>query len=163
MTLIPELDYKQTKENARSILKKCRSWQRMSGISVHLESPIITDMPRNNSNTNSVERKMIKKFGLVSKHHIDTSKESREEIQAVVSALKSLSDVSRDILYYSYLVVNPCGTVKLSRIIRIYKEDELGKVQEITYSVKNIEKLKSLALIEFAEAYRGGKLLAFKK
>ncbi|OEG18873.1 hypothetical protein BCR23_13110 [Enterococcus quebecensis] len=97
---------------------------------------------------------MIKRFGLVSKYHIATSKESREEIQAVVSALKSLSDVS---------VVNPCGTVKLSRIIKVYKEDELGKVQEITYSVKNIEKLKSLELVEFSEAYRGGKLLAFKK
>ncbi|ALS01090.1 hypothetical protein ATZ33_06825 [Enterococcus silesiacus] len=65
MTLIPELDYKQTKDNARSTLKKCRSWQRMSGISVSLESPVITDMPRNTSNTNKLERKMIKlKFGI---------------------------------------------------------------------------------------------------
>ncbi|OJG91679.1 hypothetical protein RV15_GL000346 [Enterococcus silesiacus] len=48
-------------------------------------------------------------------------------------------------------------------MIRVYKENKLGSIQEITYSIKNNEKLKSLALIEFAEAYRSGNLLAFKK
>lgn len=43
--------------------------------------------------------------------------------------------------------------VKLSSMIKVYREYEFGQVEETTYSIKNIEKLKDNALIEFAEAY----------
>lgn len=67
--------------------------------------------------------------------------------------LQLLPDVSREILYYSYCVSNSYSMAKLSRIIKIYRENEFGQVEEITYSIKNIEKLKDNALIEFVEAY----------
>lgn len=163
MTLIPELDYKQTRDNARNILKSCRSLQRRSGMTVTLQSPVLSDMPRNQSNRNNVEHGTIKKLEKMTKWHIEDSRESRYKIQSIVSALKSLPEVSRNILYYSYCVANPYSVVKLSNTIKIYREGEHGCIQDITYSPKSIERLKSDALIEFAEAYRCGELLMYKK
>lgn len=163
MTLLSELDYKQTRDNARDVLKSCRSLQRRSGVVVALESPVLSDMPRHHSNRNNTEHSMIKSLELVNKGYINMLADERKKLQAIVSALKSLSDVSQSILYYSYCVANPSSTIKLSRMIKVYREDELGNLEVLHYSVKNIEKLKASALIEFAEAYHYENLLAFKK
>lgn len=163
MTIIPELDYKRTRANARKVLKDWRSLQRKSGVTVHLQSPVLTDMPGNRSNRNNVEHLLINKIQNVSKRCIEESKKSREKAYAIKIALDSLSDVSYDILYYSYGIANPYSTIKLSNTIKVYHEGEMGKIEEITYSIKNIEKLKSTALIEFAEAYHFDNLLVYKK
>ena len=162
MTIIPELDYKQTRANARRVLKEWRSLQRKSGITVHLESPVLSDMPGNRSNRNNVEHSMIKRFRNVSKTSIEFGKKEREKSFAIKDALESLSDVSYDILYYSYGVANPYSIAKLSNTIKVYREGELRQIEEITYSAKNIEKLKGDALIEFAEAYKYKNLLVYK-
>lgn len=162
MTLLPKLDEKQTKKNAREILKNCRRFQRLAGFSTisemsTLQSPVISDMPRNQSNRNNAEHRMIKSIGFYRKM------ESSKELQDIKVALDVLSDVSRKILHYSYCINNQYSVVKISNKIVVYKEDEFGNTEQIHYSPKNIEKLKGIALIEFAEAYKGGILLAYEK
>lgn len=163
MTLLTEIDYKLTRRNARDVLKNCRGLQRRNGVKVSLKSPVFSDMPRNSSNRNNEEYLMIKRFGRTSKAYQDENKRDAMKLQSIVNALQSLSDVSRDILYYSYCIADPYSIIKLSNTIKVYKEDEYGKVTEITYSIKNIEKLKAQALIEFAEAYHYENLIAYKK
>lgn len=163
MTLLTEIDYKLTRRNARDVLKNCRGLQRRYGVKVSLQSPVLTDMPRNSSNRNNVEHLMIKRFERITKAHQEKNKSDAMKLQSIVNALQSLSDISRDILYYSYCVADPYSIVKLSHTIRVYKVDEYGTVSEINYSIKNIEKLKAQALIEFAEAYQYEDLIAYKK
>ena len=163
MTLLTEIDYKLTRRNARDVLKNCRGLQRRYGVRVSLKSPELTDMPRNSSSRNNEEYRMIKRFRNITKEHQNQNKRDAMKLQSIVNALQSLPDVSRDILYYSYCVADPYSIVKLSHTIRVYKVDEYGEVTEITYSIKNIEKLKAQALIEFAEAYQYEDLIAYKK
>lgn len=162
MMLLPELDYKKTKDNVRQLLKECRSMQRRGGIQIYLESPVISDMPRHQSNRNNVEHKMIKRVENISKETIEANRYYWSKIRSISVTLKLLSDVSREILYYSYCVTNPYSMVKLSQTIKVYRENEQGQVETIQYSVKNIEKLKDNALIEFAEAYYFENLLVYK-
>ncbi|EGO5065365.1 hypothetical protein H6228_001271 [Enterococcus faecalis] len=163
MTLLSEIDYKKTKNNVRQLLKKCRSLQRMSGVQVHLQSPVLSDMPRYHSNRNNVEASMIHLFRDVSKKSMDEAKRCRKQVEAIEKTLQLLPDVSREILYYSYCAPNYYSMAKLSRTIKVYRENEFGQVEEITYSIKNIEKLKDNALIEFAEAYHYENLIVQKK
>lgn len=163
MTLLSEIDYKKTKNNVRRLLKKCRSLQRMSGVQVHLQSHVLSDMPRYQSNRNNVEASMIHLFRDVSKKSIDEAKRCRKQVEAIEKTLQLLPDVSREILYYSYCAPNYHSMAKLSRTIKVYRENEFGQVEEITYSIKNIEKLKDNALIEFAEAYHYENLIVYKK
>ena len=162
MTLVPEIDYKKTKDKVRRLLKNCRSLQRMSGVKVHLQSPILSDMPRHHSNRNNAEESMVHLFRYTSKLSIEAARQCREQVRAIEHTLKSLPDVSREILYYSYCVPNPYSMAKLSRTIKVYRENEFGQVEEISYSIKNIEKLKDNALIEFAEAYHYENLIVQK-
>lgn len=164
MTLVPEIDEKATKAKAREALKKCRSLQRITGISVDsIRSTEFSNMPKSPSNRNNTEYQMIHKLRNVSSIDIERTKNLNKEILDIIVALKSLSDVSKDILYYSYCVRNPHSNVKLTNTIKVFREGELGKLEVIKYSVKNIEILKGQALIEFAEAYRGGELLVYEK
>lgn len=163
MTLVPELNERATKAKAREVLRKCRSLQRITGISVDsIRSPEFSDLPKSPSNRNNTEHQMIHKLRNVSSSDIERSKKLSEEINDIIAALKSLSDVSRDILYYSYCVRNPHSTIKLTNTIKSFREGELGKWEVVYYSVSNIEKLKAQALLEFAEAYRKGELLVFE-
>ncbi len=162
MTLVPEIDYRKTKDKVRRLLKNCRSLQRMSGVKVYLQSPVLSDMPRHHSNRNNTEESMVHVLRNTSKASIDAAKQRREQVRAIEHTLKSLPDVSREILYYSYCVPNPHSLDKLSRIIKVYRENEFGQVEEISYSIKNIEKLKDNALIEFAEAYHYENLIVQK-
>lgn len=162
MSLNTEIDYKQTKKNARSVLKSCRSLQRRSGMTVSLQSPAITDMPRNSNSRNNEEHKIIKSLERINKQYYEMAKRDKEQLQAINAALDLLPDVSKEILFYSYCVSNPCNTVKLSRLITVSREDEFGNLQQISYSPKSIERLKSNALIEFAEAFKEGELLHYK-
>ncbi|MBP1045284.1 autolysin [Enterococcus sp. BWM-S5] len=137
MTLVPEIDKKQTRKNARSVLNQYRKWQRIAGRpSVDIKSPIITSMPKSDSINNRVEDALIERVS------------AEAERDAIVSALASLSVINRQILYYSF-----CDAEKRSVCW-------IGMA--LNYSDKNIEKMKAIALIEFAEAYKKGNLLAEK-
>lgn len=85
------------------------------------------------SKKNNADAKITKK--------IDAS----NRIDDITQALNQLSEMSKTLLFKSYCDLNKSSNVVLAI--------------ETGYSDKNIERLKRIALIEFAEAYKGGLLL----
>lgn len=137
MTLVPEINKKETKKNARAVLSQYRRLNRIAERApIDLKSPIITDMPRSGAKNGSQDAFL-------------ESIDAEIERDAIVAALAKLGLVSRQILYYSF-----CDAEKRSNY-------EIGRL--LSYSDKNIEKLKAIALLEFAEAYKKGKLTALEK
>ena len=71
--------------------------------------------------------------------------DAEAERDAILSALMALSLTSRQILHYSFCVQDHYSNYKIAR--------------EVGYSERSIQRMKSEALIEFAEAYRNGKII----
>ena len=137
MNLLREVNFKQTRDNARSVLKNFRRLERIAGRSlVDIKSPVITDMPKVPSHGNKSEDAIIQLA------------DAETERNAILGALMALSLISRQILYYSFCDVEKHSNYEIGQLICGYGE-------------KNVEKLKSNALIEFAEAYKKGALIAY--
>lgn len=138
MTLVRELDYRQTKDNARKVLSQLRKWERIAGKSlIDVRSPMITDMPR--SLGVSVNRAAD---GIAERVHAEMERD------AILSALARLSYKSREILSMTYRDVEKASVYEISLA--------LG------YSEIAVKKSRSVALLEFAEAYKNGRLLVRK-
>ena len=138
MQLLREVDFKQTRCNARDVLKNFRRLERMAGRSlIDIKSPIITDMPKAPKHGNKTEDAIIQMMDI------------EAERDAILAALMALSLISRQILYYNFCDVNKHSNYEIGQLIRGYGE-------------KNVEKLKSIALIEFAEAYKKGVLVQYR-
>lgn len=135
--LLREVDIKKTKANARKTLKNYRRLERIVGrSSIDIKSPIISDMPRIPTHGNKIEDAIVQLA------------DAEMEMNAIISALMKLSLISRQILHYSYCSRDMFTNYKISR--------------EIGYSERSVERMKSIALIEFAEAYKNGKLIAYR-
>ena len=135
--LLPEVDIKRTKANARRTLKTYRRLERIVGrASIDIKSPVITDLPKVPTYGNKVEDAIIQLA------------DAELEINAIIAALKALSLISRQVLLYSFCSKEMYTNYKIS--------------QEMGYSERSIERMKSIALVEFAEAYRNGKLIAYR-
>lgn len=135
--LLPEVDIKRTKANARRTLKSYRRLERIVGrASIDIKSTVITDLPKVPTYGNKVEDAIIQLA------------DAEMEMNAIITALMKLSLISRQILHYSYCSRDMFTNYKISR--------------EIGYSERSVERMKSIALIEFAEAYRNGKLIAYR-
>ena len=163
MVLFPKIDEKSTKENAREILKSYSPMKRRIsfGDSMYNLTQAIqySDMPKSQSNRNGQEHKTAMMFSYVSKEEIGYTKLLGE----IDLAISSLPDLYQKILRYSYCEINTYRINEIAARIKGYRVNEHGQYEEFHYSVKTIEKLKSKALIQFAEAYKGGELLAFQK
>ena len=60
MVLLPELDDKATRRNARAVLNRFRSYARMAGRPlVEIKSPTIDDMPKAQAYDNSAEKRIV--------------------------------------------------------------------------------------------------------
>lgn len=137
IALLREVDFYQTKCNARKILKKYRKWVRISGKSmIDIKSPIMSDMPKGDRWGNKVEDGMIQFM------------EAEAERDAILAALMALGIISRQVLYYRYCTPESNSNTKIA--------------SEIGYSERSVERLMSDALIEFAEAYKKGRLLEYR-
>ena len=135
--LLKEVDFRQTKANARNVLKNFRRLERIAGRSlIDLKSPIITDMPKSQSHGNKAEDALVQLA------------DAEAERDAILSGLMALSLTSRQILHYSFCVQDHYSNYKIAR--------------EVGYSERSTQRMKSEALIEFAEAYRNGKIIAYK-
>ena len=131
--LLREVDFRQTKANARNVLKNFRRLERIAGRSlIDLKSPIITDMPKSQSHGNKAEDALVQLA------------DAEAERDAILSALMALSLI----LHYSFCVQDHYSNYKIAR--------------EVGYSERSIQRMKSEALIEFAEAYRNGKIIAYR-
>ena len=164
MMLVPELDENRTKENVRELLKDYRHMKRMATFSGNdrqydtLKAIQYDDMPRSDSNRNGSEHQMIKRLRQVSK----ISQGYTKRVYAVDRAIAALPTISGQILLLGYCSKDRHSMNEIAAKIKGYRVNELGEYEEFFYTVKNIERLKSKALIEFAEAYGDGELLAFK-
>ncbi|GBD74233.1 putative autolysin regulatory protein ArpU [Tetragenococcus halophilus subsp. halophilus] len=137
MGLLRDVDFNQTRKNAVDTLKNYRRLQRITGKSkIDIKSPIITDMPKSPSHGNKTEEALIQ--------HVD----AEGELNAIVAGLMSLSLTSRAVLYYSF-----CDKER-------WTNDLIG--MEIGYSERQVRRVKDDALVEFAEAYKKGSLIAYK-
>ncbi|WP_429975469.1 ArpU family phage packaging/lysis transcriptional regulator [Enterococcus sp. DIV0086] len=138
MRLFPDIDTKKTKMNARKVLAQYRKWERIAGKSlIDIRSPHLSDMPRTlGVSVNKTQD------GIVERVYAEMERD------AILRALASLSIVSRQILHYSFCVQDHYSNYKIAR--------------EVGYSERSIQRMKSEALIEFAEAYRNGKIIAYK-
>lgn len=132
IALLREVDFYQTKCNARKILKNYRKWVRIAGKSmIDIKSPVMSDMPKGDRWGNKAEDGMIQFM------------EAEAERDAILAALMSLGITSRQVLYYRYCAPDGYSNYKIGR--------------EIGYSERSVERLMSEALIEFAEAPPGKK------
>jgi len=137
--LLKEVNFYQTRKNARNVLKHYRRLERIAGRSaIDVRSPIITDMPRGDKYGNSAEDAILQRM------------DAEAERDAIIAALMALSLISRQVLYYSFCDVEKHTNYEIGILINGYGE-------------KNVEKLKSMALIEFAEAYQKGLLISYNK
>ncbi|EOA3374261.1 MULTISPECIES: ArpU family phage packaging/lysis transcriptional regulator [Enterococcus] len=130
--IFAEIDDKKTRKNVREFLRSYRNIERLIG-SVKVDFNTMT---------------IIKgtKYELARNSEIIELKKTRDSI---IYALKLLSKIHFQILYYSY-----CYPEKLTI-------DQIG--EKLGYSGRTIERKKSVAVIEFAEAYNSGELLSYKK
>jgi len=137
MGLLRDVDFNQTRTNARNVLSNYRQLQRITGRSkIDIKSPIITDMPKAQTNGNKAEDALLQIM------------DAEGELNAIVAGLMSLSLTSRTVLYYSF-----CDKER-------WTNDLIG--MEIGYSERQVRRVKEDALIEFAEAYKKGKLISYK-
>ncbi|KFN92159.1 ArpU family transcriptional regulator [Tetragenococcus muriaticus 3MR10-3] len=91
MGLLRDVDFNQTRENAKDTLANYRRLQRITGRSkIDIKSPIITDMPKSPSHGNKTEDALLQ--------HIN----AEGELNAIVAGLMSLPLTSRAVLYYSF-------------------------------------------------------------
>lgn len=162
MTLLQEIDENKTRANARKLLMTYRrKKRRLVGASIDpyslIRSPEITDDPAHRSNTNGTEKVMLHQLSLVG-----LMENYSREIVLIDQAIDSLSDISKKILRFSYCDPNKLTIRDIAYKLYIYQVTPSGKFERILYSEKNIERLRSLALFEFAEAYSGGVLIAQK-
>lgn len=165
MVLIPELDEVKTKENARELLKDYRAMKRFSTFAQSDDHYDMTsgitysDMPGHKSNRNGIENATIKRLRFVGK---DFQREYAK-VKDMDRAMAALPIVTARILTLSYCSKEKYYMNEIAAKVKGYRVNNLGETEEFNYSIKNIERLKSEGLIQFAEAYRGGELLVWKK
>ena len=135
--LLRDVDFMETRRNSRKVLRDYSRLDRIAGrSSIDVRSPLITGMPKVYSNGNRSEDAIIQQ--------IDAEKER----DAILNAFLALRLTSRQILHCSFCVPDRYSNTRLS--------------QELGYSIRQIERLKAEALIEFAESYKAGKLIEWK-
>lgn len=144
------IDEVKTKINARKVLSKYRSMARTAGINIGLQSTMLSDMPKGPAHHDSLEKSIIKK--------IDAERNCAE----ILAVLDLLPNKEASILKYSYCMPDKYTVNEIAAKVPGQRVNEFGEVEEIYYSSRNIERLKSSALLSFAEGYRGGLLIEYK-
>lgn len=145
------IDEVKTKVNVRKLLSKYRSMARIAGINFGLQSPELSDMPKRPSQHDRLEKSIIKKI---------EAERGCAEISAVLELLPNKE--GSILIKYSYCMPDKYTMNEIAAKVPYQRLNELGKIDEIYYSVKNIERLKSKALLSFAQGYRSGILMVYK-
>lgn len=144
------IDEVKTKVNVRKLLSKYRSMARIAGINFGLQSPMLSDMPKRPSQHDRLEKFIIKKI------------EAERGCAEILAVLELLPNKEGSILKYSYCMPDKYTMNEIAAKVPYQRVNEFGEIDEIYYSVKNIERLKSKALLSFAQGYRSGILMVYK-
>lgn len=136
MDLTRALDEKQTKKNVRKILRMYRQLERQAGKRITLVGQKIDDMPKGQFQPDRLENKIIRR--------LDAERECLEILEAV----ERLEEREKKIIQFTYLLAIQYTNFKIG--------------QELQYSERTVERLKSDALIQFAYSYKNGELLRWQ-
>ncbi|MGM0183471.1 hypothetical protein IGK74_002436 [Enterococcus sp. AZ150] len=163
MALFPEVNERSTRKKVKSLLRNYRYMKRRMSLSDDHYNMIgaiqYSDMPKSTSGYNGQEAKTIKLFEGISKEH----QQYILELNKIDKAISCLPLISQAVLRYSYCTQEKYTINALAAKIKTSRVNDFGRTEEVQYSAKNIEKLKNIALIEFAEAYDRGSLLVINK
>jgi ArpU family phage transcriptional regulator len=134
--LVNELNERQTKTNAKKILRMFRQLERQAGKRIQLQSPKLNDMPKSQL-TSEV-------FGDRSARKADAEKECQE----IIAALHQLDQKEREVLELTYFAPKKYSRFQIA--------------QQMKYSESRIKQIKGDAYIQFAYAYKNGELLEWR-
>lgn len=140
----------KTKANAREILKQYRSMARKAGQFIDIQSPCLSDMPKGQLTPDRLERAIIRKV------------DAKRACEEILQVLDLLPKKEAAILKYSYCFQEKYTMNEIAAKVPGYRINQFGEREEYFYSVKNIEKLKSEALLYFAEGYQDGILIEWE-
>ncbi|MBC1521419.1 transcriptional regulator [Listeria aquatica] len=144
LSLLPQINVQQTKKAAREVLSRYRSLERIAGQEYSISLvPTLSDMPR-------AGKKAISKIESLVQRKVDVEKEALE----ILDACQKLPQLSYEILYFKYLQKENWTNTQ----IQLHMQDQMNE----SFSERDFERKLANALLEFAEAYKGGKLLDFR-
>lgn len=139
MYLLPDINSKQTKNNARKVLNPYRRLARIAGRSLtDIKSPAITGMPKSSSFDNSKE---IKNTNILS---------AAMEVDEIEQAVSNMSKECLEVIYFTYLSKEHHTKLDIS-----------GRVFGSLKAEKTVDRRLSEGLLQFSESYKGGRLLVF--
>lgn len=157
-----EVNENETRAKARKILSSYRYYLRVASKEMDylfaLRSNELRDGPIYHSNRNSYEDAFINMLSKVD----NRKREALEFIAEIDEAIEMLPSLSSKILTYAYCQKEKNTMNDIAAKIIVSKRDSHGQEVKVQYSVKNIERVKAIALLEFAEIYREGALLVWK-
>lgn len=142
--LFDEIDVKASRIAARKVLQRVIMLSRIVDVKLEtLKSPLISDMPRSASQTNSLEANIV--------NHVGRKVEAQKELKEIINAVNKLDTEERLIIYYSYFEKNKRKDFEIAELI-----------YHNLCSLRTLQNKKDKALLNFCEFYKHGELLVFK-
>lgn len=132
---------KQTKKNARKVLKQYRILTRIAGRSLtSVKSPTLNGIPKS-TDLNSIQKN--KSIQVIN---------AQMELEEIDKAINNLPQEYIDVIYYKYISKEAHTNL-----------DVAGLVFGSMISKKTVERRLSEGLLQFSELYRNGELLIYYK
>lgn len=144
MGLFDEIDIKASRVAARNILQRVIMLSRIADVKLAtLKSPLISNMPKSVTQTNSLESRIINQLG--------RGVEAQSELKQIIDAVYKLDIEERVIIYYSYFETNKKKDFEIAELI-----------YHNLCSLRTMQNKRDKALLEFCEYYKHGELLVFR-
>lgn len=144
MGLFDEIDIKASRVAARNVLQRVIMLSRIADVKLEtLKSPLISNMPKSASQTNSLESSIINQLG--------RSVEAQRELKQIIDAVYKLDIEERLIIYYSYFEANKKKDFEIAELI-----------YHNLCSLRTMQNKRDKALLDFCEYYKHGELLVFR-
>lgn len=143
MNCLPEIDKNKTRQNARSKLQEYRRLARIAGHAFgRYKSPLLDGIPTAKNYVNVAERSLLNKMSL--------QQECAAEVADIDKAILALPEDERQIVVLAYCVQEQLSGFEIADLVNLATN-------------RNVEFIKQKAMLAFAEAYKGGELLAYKE
>lgn len=144
MGLFDEIDIKASRVAARNVLQRVIMLSRIADVKLEtLKSPLISNMPKSASQTNSLESRIINQLG--------RRVEAQRELKQIIDAVYKLDIEERLIIYYSYFEANKKKDFEIAELI-----------YHNLCSLRTMQNKRDKALLDFCEYYKHGELLVFR-
>ncbi|MEN2666015.1 ArpU family phage packaging/lysis transcriptional regulator [Listeria aquatica] len=143
LSLLPQINVQQTKRAAREVLSQYKRLERMAGKEYSISLvPMLSDMPQGGKKEPSKVESLVQK-----------KVDAEREVLDILKACRKLPQLSYEILYFKYLQKENWTNTQ----IQLHMQDQMNK----SFSERDFERKLANALLEFAEAYKGGFLIRF--